>query len=688
MSAHRDPDLDGIGDELGWNPEVRELAQYLRATPHTYEHIEPSPQFRQDLRRRLMREAWERASRPAAPWYRRLLAPQPMAMAGAAVGALLIVTVALLYSLGPHQADRVELTVMSPQNNAQLVSTVKPIELQFSQTMKSADVNVVPATEKTTQWDAQRKILYVTPVNGLTGNTQYQVTVTSATTADGKQVSKIKPVMFSTGPAPTPTPSVSPRPSTPPSPILSPHAVAPIAGGTRAHWTPDGTGLVVIGPNGQLQQITLAGGTVRQLASGATLDAVAPDGSVAWVGNGQVTWKSTVINAQPIALGFRSGGLLLASVADVERADQTRVAAFKDTADAADFSPAGDRVVYHAVSGLHVVDLASGRDTLVGPAAGLGAWAPDARHFAYVTDTGVSIADANGGATAKLVDLAGVTGVSWSRGQQLLVSTASALYLVNYPTSGQAATPQKLSTPQDGAFGSPDWAPDGSGQFTFHRASEVWVARVQGAVAGTPITPVTPGVTQDDLVNSFLAARKDQLADQAASFLDAAGQAAFSRYSLIDPTLARYYVLLSQPGRVVVRLVLVHGAVQAAIDETLGIQPDASNHLYIHSVTQVPRSPFATGPEVVGIVVSGGQVQVTFDSDLDPNSAVQPAAVGIKGVTTQAKYDSKTKTVTLTVPSGLTAGTTYDLLIGSSLQDVNGRSAVAYDLQFTGPATS
>lgn len=688
MSAYRDPELDGIGDEQGWDAEVRDLAQYLRATPHTYEHVEPSAQFRQDLRRRLMREAWERAARPPVPWYRRLLAPEPMAMAGAAVGAVLIVTVALLYSLGPHQTDRLQLTVMSPQNNAQLVSTVKPIELQFSQTMKSADVNVVPATEKTTQWDAQHKTLYITPVNGLAGNTQYQVTVTSATTAEGKQVSKIKPVTFSTGPAPTPTPTVSPRPSPPPSPILNAHPLAPIASGTRVHWTPDGTGLVVIEPGGQLQLITVANGAPHQLASGATLDAVAPDGSVAWVGNGQVTWKSTVINAQPIALGFRSGGLLLASVADVERADQTRVTGFKDTADAADFSPTGDRVVYHAATGLHVVDLASGKDTLIGPATALGAWAPDGRHYAYPTDTGVSVADADDGSTAKLDDLGGVTGITWSRGQQLLVSTASALYLVNYPAPGQTATLQKLSTPQDGAFGSPDWAPDGSGQFSFYRDGHVWVARIQGAVAGTPITPVTPGVTQDDLVNTFLAARKNLLADQAASFLDAAGLSAFSKYNLIDPTLARYYVLLSQPGRVVVRLVLVHGGVQAAIDETLTILPDASNHLYIHSVTQTQRSAFATGPEVVDTVVNSGQIQITFDSDLDPNSAVLPGAIAIKGVTTQAKYDSKSKTVTLTVPGGLSAGASYELVIGSSLQDVNGRSAVAYTLQFTGPATT
>src|SRR5262249_3198656 len=137
MSPHRDLELDDLelnrlGDEQGWDDESRELAQYMRATPHPYGHVEPSTQFRQNLRRRLMREAWEQASRPPLPWYRRLLAPQGMAMAGAAVGAVLIVSVAFLLTLGPHDSDQINVQVVSPQQNAELQPTVQPIVLTFS----------------------------------------------------------------------------------------------------------------------------------------------------------------------------------------------------------------------------------------------------------------------------------------------------------------------------------------------------------------------------------------------------------------------------------------------------------------------------------------------------------------------------------------------------------------------------
>ena len=197
---------------------------------------------------------------------------------------------------------------------------------------------------------------------------------------------------------------------------------------------------------------------------------------------------------------------------------------------------------------------------------------------------------------------------------------------------------------------------------------------------------------RNDLVSGFMAARKGQLGDQALSFLDQAGQTAFARLNLVytDPStaLARYYVLLSQPGHVVVRLVLAHGAVQTAVDETLAIQPDASGNLRIHGVSEVPRALFASGPEVVSVTVTPNQVKVVFDSDLDGTSATQPGAVALRGVTTASQFDSKSKTVTLTVPGGLTPGQTYDLSIDPSLQDVNQRHAAPYDLTFTGPPGS
>ncbi|HXM55438.1 MAG TPA: Ig-like domain-containing protein [Candidatus Dormibacteraeota bacterium] len=692
MSAQRDHELDGIGAEHGWTDDDYEVAQFLRRSRHLYSHVEPSPQFRQNLQRRLMREAWEQASRGPLPWYRRVLSPQPMAWAGAAVGVLLIVVAAFFFQAAQGQHDQINVHVVSPQQNAQLVSTATPIEMKFSQPMdtSSVQVQVQPATQVKTEW--QGNTLKITPVYGLQGNTQYTVHVApGAQTATHQPVGRIQPVTFSTGPVPTPTPSPGPTPTTSPTPVLSPHAIAPI-GAARAHWSADGSGLLVIGPNGQLQLWPVAGGSPQKLADGATLVAVAPDGSPAWVSGGQVTWKSSVLNGvSAIALGFRqSGALLLATANDVETADQKKVALFKETADAVDFSPSGDRLVYRGASGIHVVDLSTGRDTLLGAAGALGDWSNAGRRYAYVTDAGVSVADTTAGTTSKLVDLTGVTGISWSAGNQLLLSTSSALYLATY-TDGSPVSARKL---QDGTFAQPQWAPAaaGAGVFSFRRSNEVWVAKVQGAIAGGPITAATPGISQSDLVSGFMEARKNGDLAAAQQFLDQAGQTAFSRLDLVytDPTttLARYYVLLSQPGRAVVRLVLAHGGVQTAMDETLTIQPNASGNLRIHDVNEAPRPLFATGPEVVSVVVTQSQVKVVFDSDLDPSSATQQGAVGLRGVTTASQFDSKSKTVTLTVPGGLTPGQTYDLVIDQSLQDVNQRRANPYDLTFTGPPGS
>jgi hypothetical protein len=694
VSVYRDPDIDRLADEQAWDPDLRELAHYLRATPHPYGDVEPSPQFRQALQRRLMREAWQQASRPPRPWYWRLLAPQPLAAAAAVVGAVLIVFTAFFFAAGPRQTDRIDVAVVSPQQNARLVSTVQPIELQFSQPMdqSSVRVDIQPATSYQKLWSGST--LRITPDHGLSANTQYQVSVVAARTASQKEVAAIKPVVFSTGPAPTPTPSVGPTPTVPPTPVLNLRQVAPI-GTLPGLWLGDGSGVVVVGPTGTLQQIPLNGsgqpGQPVKLAEGVTLSGVAPDGSVAWVSGGQVTWKSTAINGvSPIGLGFRQGSLLLATAADVETADQRRVAAFKESATAVDFSPAGDRLAYVGASGLHLVDLTTGRDAPVAAAAsGLGDWSPDDRHYAFPSDGGASVADIVSGTSARLVDLPGMTGLTWSRGNQLLLSTPSALFLATY-TDGSRVTAHQQ---QRGVFGQPQWAPDGSGRFTFKRPdasgqTQLWVATLNGAIAGL-ITQATPGLSQDELVSGFMNARKNQLSDQALSFLDNAGKDSFTHVTLVytDPTtsLARYYVLLSQSGRVVVRLVLVRGTVQMAVDETLGIQADAGGRLLIHSVSEVPRAPFASGPEVISVTVSGGQVQVVFDSDLAAGSVTQPGAVGIKGVPTQATFDPSRRTVTVTVPGGLTSGTTYDLVVGPALQDVNQRHALSYDLQFTGP---
>lgn len=463
--------------------------------------------------------------------------------------------------------------------------------------------------------------------------------------------------------------------------------MAPI-GTPAARWSSDGTKLYVISPSGQLQAWPVAGGAAATIQpDGVTLVAVGPDGNLAYVRDGKITYNSlTVSGVQPIALGFRQGGtLIFATTSDVQSGDQQKLFRFAEEAASADFSQAGDRLVYRGASGnLHLVDLTARppKDSVVGPASGLGDWSSDATRYAYPTDAGVYVADTASGSPSKLVDLAGVGGVAWSRGisNQLLLSTSSALYLYSH---GDSAGTRKLS---DGVFGQPSWSPAGGGYFSFRRSAEVWVSKVVGPLGGGTASTPGWGSSQADVINAFMAARKNGQSDLAMSYLDGAGKDAFSKLILVytDPTqsLARYYILLSQPNRVVVRLVLAKGTSQSVVDETLVLQ-SSGGKLLIHGVTETARTSFGAGPEIVKVVVSSDHVQVFFDSDLDQSTI---GGVSLKGVTNQVSYDAANKAVTLTVTGGLTPGATYDLLLGSGLKDTpNGRQAVPYDLQFVGP---
>lgn len=687
MSAQRDPELD---DLFEGEPELREFAQFMRGRPHPAANVEPSPRFRMVLKQRLMREAWERASRPRLPWYRRLLAPQSLAWAGAAVGALLIgFTVFMFFNTS---APNTTVFVHSELDGAQTVKVEKPIPLTFTQPMdaSSVAVKIVPATEVRYAWQDNNTRLTITPVHQLTPNTQYEVSVaSSAKTQSGQALTNAKPVHFVTTSPPAPSPTAQPSPSSTPTPlpIETPRSVAPI-GTPAARWSSDGARLYVISPSGQLQAWPIAGGAAASIQpDGVTLVAVGPDGNPAYVRDGKITYNSlSVPGVQPIALGFRQGGaLIFATTSDVQSSDQQKLVHFAEEAAGADFSPAGDRLVYRSASGsLHLVDLTArpARDTVVGPASGLGDWSSDGTKYAYPTDAAVHVADTATGSSSRLADLAGVGGVAWSRStnNQLLLSTSSALYLYS---QGDPAGTRKLSA---GAFGQPSWSPGGGGYFSFRRSAEVWVSKVVGPLGGGTSSTPGSGSSQDDVVNGFIAARKNGQSDLAMSYLDAAGKDAFSKLILvyIDPaqSLARHNILLSQPNRVVVRLVLGKGTSQSAVDETLVLQ-SSGGKLLIHGVTETARTSFGAGPEIVKVVVSSDHVQVSFDSDLDQASI---GGVSLKGVTSRASYDAANKAVTLTVTGGLTPGATYDLLLGSGLRDTpNGRQAVLYDLQFVWP---
>jgi hypothetical protein len=88
----------------------------------------------------------------------------------------------------------------------------------------------------------------------------------------------------------------------------------------------------------------------------------------------------------------------------------------------------------------------------------------------------------------------------------------------------------------------------------------------------------------------------------------------------------------------------------------------------------------------VGVVVTAGSIQVTFDSDLDPGTVTDSVVlVDAKGRPIEATTTYANRTVTI---SGLelNAGAQYKLVVLPTLRDVLGHNVASeYDLQLLGP---
>jgi WD40 repeat protein len=672
-----DQELDWIFPE---EPELRETAHLLHRLPRREAPLDPA--FRATLRRRLMQEAWDRAA-PALPWWRRLLAPQPMAWAGATVGVLLIAFVVYALTFTPAKPDGTVI-VSSPLQGAHAVAATKPIELQFSQPMDTSSVEdavqIQPATKvKSYQWVNGNSTVEILPENGLAPNTQYQVTLSQkAKTQTGHPVVK-RAVTFVTAPPPTPraipTPVPTPRPTAPPG-ITTPHLIAP-SGTSSPSWSPDGSTLFVIDPNGQLRGFSVASGAAQPVvaADGVTLVTVGPDATPAYARNGQLVYGQTTVSAaQPLALGFQNSRLVALTGRQVQVAGAsginvgTGVPSLGEDASAADFSPNGRRLAYLGASGsLRVLDLTSGQDTVIGPATGLGAWSRDGARYAYLTADGVSVTNGSTPGGSNLVSLAGAASVSWSAANQLLLTTQSALLVANGDGSG-------LRSLASGTFTHATWSPAGDGSFWFKHPGSVWVASVSAPTSAAAATG------PEDLVNQFMTARQQGDATLADSLLDANGRQAFSGLTLTYPGggLSRWYVLLSQPHQVVVRMILARRA-GAVLDEALTIV-----HNSIDGVTETP-AVLSSGPNILNVKVTSTSVRVTFDSDLDPST--YGGGVTIDGVQSRVTYQPGNRSVIVTPEVPLTPGTTYQLSVNSSLRDVNHSPAASYQLTFTGAAS-
>jgi Bacterial Ig-like domain len=674
----RDAELDSLFEE---DPDLRDVANLLRSVPH--ERPEPDPVFRANLRRRLIEEAWKMRE-PSLPWWRRLAAPPRLAWSGALVGILLIALAVTMLST-QHGGSQV-IVVHSNLEGSKSVAVVSPIELQFSQPMDKQATNeaikVQPSTRVSYEWPST-KVVDIVPAQGaLAPATKYDVTVgASARTTTGQTMGSPRTFTFVTGPPPaTPPPSVAPTP--PPNnvgnPVLStPRRLGPI-GNAPAVWSADGSKIYVIDPSGQLIEYQAASGNPTTIAAGGvTLAAVGP-GGVAYAQGGKIVYggQSVTVAGSPLAIGFHGGKLMYVSGSSVTSADHSLQIQLDEQPSAAAFSPDGSRLAYIGSGGLHLVDLNSGKDQapLSGVSA-LGAFSSDGAHYAYPTDASVGLTDGGTSQTGH-VSGAGVTGLSWSKDDQLLLAEPNGLFME--PAGGGTQAPLAglvVSQPQ--------WSPAAGRTLSYARSGWIYVAQVISSGQAQQSS------SQQDVANSFMTARQKGEQATASSLLDDSGQAAFSSQTLVyrgGQTLSRWQVLLDQPGHMVVRLVIdqASGSAETAVDEDLTFARDAQGRILIHGASDGSPRVLGKGPEVVGVQVSGSQVTVTFDSDIDAKT-ISAVSVQERG-SASTSYDAGKRAVTLTFSRPLGA-TTYHLLISGALRDYQGRSVTPFSLAFNGPST-
>ena len=124
-----------------------------------------------------------------------------------------------------------------------------------------------------------------------------------------------------------------------------------------------------------------------------------------------------------------------------------------------------------------------------------------------------------------------------------------------------------------------------------------------------------------------------------------------------DPRFSRFYILTnevtgSQPesATFVVRLVLTHGKLDVAdFEETLTVIRDpATKQFVIDQATAGAHRELGKGAEVVGVVVGADNIQVAFDSDLDPGTVADGVRVlDSKGRQVDATVTYANRTVTI-----------------------------------------
>ena len=695
MSIHHDPELDDVLQDS----ELQHIADMLRSARRAEPPLDDA--FRSELRRTLMQKAWE-AGEGKAPWWSRLMAPQALAWAGAAVGVVLIAAVVVFMSQQPSGG---ELTITSPIADAPAVQLQQPILVKFSQPMDHPStegaVQITPATYVSYSWQANT--LSVLPTSGnLAPNTQYQVTIgPTAKTAAGQLVAAPQTITFVTeAPAPPPQPP-------PPTAVPTPHfqlpgerqlATLPSGTATTLQWSADSSTIYFVGANGALDSVALKPSDVKVLVTdGVSSPKIAPAGDrLAYVRGGRIevltldTGTTAEIKVTPAAtsvtwvkdkLFWSSAGGVYTRDADGPK----QLAALLPDGTAVSIAPDGAHATYRQSHALLLLDLTSGKTSPLGaPDAQFFGWSLDGSRLIYSTADGNVVAGADG----KTLSTIPSGDASWSSLDEVILGSDTDLYAVRPDAFG-------LTKLANGTYHTPYWAPSGTA-FSFVRAGALWAA------SASPLAPEPSAIDLASLaVNSFMKARLAIQPDQAKAFLTDNGKQAYASDGLKllisgDPVFSRFYILTqeitsTQPdtARVVVRLVLTQGKLNVGdFEETLTLVRDpSSGQFLIDQATAGPHRDLGKGPEVVAVDVTRSAVTVTFDSDLKLETV--PFGVMLldrndKQVGDKATYANRTVTI-----GGLelARGGHYKLVVLSTVHDwVDHNVASEYDLDLVGPA--
>lgn len=686
-----DPELEFLKD-----PELLEVATLLRSRRLPEAPLDPA--FQSSLRRDLRRKHWETLE-TSLPWWRRLTAGPALAWSGAALGAVMIAA-AVLFALHTPSPSNVAF-VSSPLDHMRDVAVLQPMELTFAQPMDHQSVEsalqIQPATKVSYVW--QGNTLLVQPQAGqLAPNTQYRMTLApTAATASGTPLAKPATIVFVTAAAPAPSPTVSPTPQTAGIALGTPVQLAPGGSAVAPVWS--GSTLYFAGADGSLESVPAAGGTPTNLGVPAgTAIAVGYDGNsaeLATLSAGAVTTLSP--DGTHVQQHVAAGGLAIAwhgpgaEVALPSGIFDLRGAAvdlghplvkFSSPARSAVFSPDGSHLLYEDATGtVHQVDVGTGKDTAWQvSAAGLPAWSQDGTKVAFLTPQGVDTAGPDGTdavpvATFSQLGVQNGDGVSltWS-GSDILAATPAGLTGID-ATLGSA--PVHLAS--GSGYASPSASPD-RGSLAYLQDGALYTAALQRPGQEGALLSKAQAVLQ-----AFMSARVAGDSATAAKYMDAAGQQAYAKSGLVfngEPHLARWFSVFTQPrsdGTVValVRLVLADskGVEVSQLDETISLVSAADGTVSVDGLTAIsPQRPVDSGPEVVGVTLTGTQLQVQFDSDLDPATLGSVALIGSAGtpLTLSPTYGNRTITFDL---SSLQQGTQLQLSIPGSVKDVGGHGA-------------